>query len=877
MTAGGGPTSYDAPSMAEDSPMPARALLCLRVSVALQCVAGARSAWVTGSEVNSWLFMTVGLPEATVGRIDQVAAGLLIVVAASALLRPARPLLVLGAAWMTAIAIAIRLNPGEMVDAMAPMAHAVRVAALLGLACLLPGRSAPLARSAAARTVGVWILLIGTAATLAAHGLEALGHHGRFVDLIIGSARRWLGWTLSQSSAEASLTVVGSMDLLLAALLLTRRWRWVAGWMALWGFVTALSRMTAMGGDAWFLSAARAANAGVPLALFLAWWQVVRFRAPSPMTMITTALLVLFAAAPQEDPWTSLEGTTPAQWRLVWTEDPANRVTVSWSTRKAGTRHVVHYDLASRKGTDAGYAQAQAAQRSGAYTVHEQEAEKVVGAYYHHARIDGLQPSTTYWFRIESDGVRSRELHFQTAPEDDRPFRMIHGGDSRTGHEARRKINTYIGLLADEHDDLIAFAHGGDYIGWGELWTHWQAWLSHHELTTSPTGRVLPLIPTRGNHDVGPLFDEIFDDPGRAKLNYYTTEISPQVSLLTLNTEISAAGDQAVWLEGELARLRPERRWLLAQYHRAIYPAVKGPADAKPHWVPLFEQYDLDLALESDGHVAKRTVPIRAEAHDPTGVTYIGEGGLGVPQRIPRFDQWFLQEPGMCVSAHHVVMLEFGDGTMVTRLLGLPESYARSFTPEDFVPLVASDATWRYLAGSDPSGDTWRTPGFDDTGWKTGTASFGFGDDEVTQLEDMRGEYSRVYLRTSFDPEQLAGLAEVRLGMRFDDGFIAYLNGVEVARASVGSGDGASAEDIDSHAAREWEFFALGSGAELASRLGAGAAVLAIEGHNKVKSSGDFHLEPCLIGPHVERPPLAEETVVLDEFHLVSRAGRRGE
>jgi hypothetical protein len=132
-------------------------------------------------------------------------------------------------------------------------------------------------------------------------------------------------------------------------------------------------------------------------------------------------------------------------------------------------------------------------------------------------------------------------------------------------------------------------------------------------------------------------------------------------------------------------------------------------------------------------------------------------------------------------------------------------------------------------------------------------------------------------LRTSFDPAQLAGLAEVRLGMRFDDGFIAYLNGVEVARASVGSGDGPSAEDIDSHAAREWELFALGSGAELASRLGTGAAVLAIEGHNKVKSSGDFHLEPCLIGPHVERPPLAEETVVLDEFRLVSRAGRRGE
>jgi hypothetical protein len=256
--------------------MSASALLCLRLCVALQCVAEARSAWITGSEVNGWLFMRAGLPESAAILTDQVAAVLLVAVAASALFRPMRPLLFLGAAWLAAIALAIWSNPGTTVDSLAPLAHAVRVAAPLGLALLLPKPRGLFHQRPPQASVGVWILLLGAAATFTAHGMEALEHYGRFVDLIIGSADRWIGWDVSQAQAETALTIIGVHDILLAALLLMRRWRWIAGWMALWGFATALSRVSAMGGDSWHQAAARMANGAVPLALFLAWWQVVR-------------------------------------------------------------------------------------------------------------------------------------------------------------------------------------------------------------------------------------------------------------------------------------------------------------------------------------------------------------------------------------------------------------------------------------------------------------------------------------------------------------------------------------------------------------------------------------------------------------------------
>ena len=40
-------------------------------------------------------------------------------------------------------------------------------------------------------------------------------------------------------------------------------------------------------------------------------------------------------------------------------------------------------------------------------------------------------------------------------------------------------------------------------------------------------------------------------------------------------------------------------------------------------------------------------------------MVYIGEGGLGVPQRTPKTDRWFLESPGMADQGHHVFVLKF--------------------------------------------------------------------------------------------------------------------------------------------------------------------------------------------------------------------------
>lgn len=341
-------------------------------------------------------------------------------------------------------------------------------------------------------------------------------------------------------------------------------------------------------------------------------------------------------------------GHEPRQWRVIWKQDPCREATLAWNTRERAdlSRAFLRDSDGDQRAVDE--------HRQGRYT------GGGTPLYFHHVRLQDLKPATRYAVVLESNGVRSQPFHFYTAPIQNRPFKLVVGGDSRSDSETRRKVNRLIAQIVQEQPTVLAFAHGGDYVATGKNLEQWSQWMTDHELTTTSQGRLLPIIATRGNHDEGPLFNQIFDasptDP-----NYFATRFGDSACLVTLNSNTSAGGAQAKWLRRQLQQARPQVRWLLAQYHRPAYPAVKAPGAALEHWVPLFEQFNVDLVCESDGHAIKRTVPIRNNQLDPTGVTYIGEGGLGVPQRTPKTDRWYLESPGKAGQGHHVQLLAFAD------------------------------------------------------------------------------------------------------------------------------------------------------------------------------------------------------------------------
>jgi autotransporter-associated beta strand protein len=88
----------------------------------------------------------------------------------------------------------------------------------------------------------------------------------------------------------------------------------------------------------------------------------------------------------------------------------------------------------------------------------------------------------------------------------------------------------------------------------------------------------------------------------------------------------------------------------------------------------------------------------------------------------------------------------------------------------------------------------WQALAFDDARWQTGYGPFGFGGfPDVTIATQLYGEMANrtpsLYLRKRFTVavEQATSTANLQLIVRYNDGFIAFLNGEEVARRNMGN------------------------------------------------------------------------------------------
>ena len=177
--------------------------------------------------------------------------------------------------------------------------------------------------------------------------------------------------------------------------------------------------------------------------------------------------------------------------------------------------------------------------------------------------------------------------------------------------------------------------------------------------------------------------------------------------------------------------------------------------------------------------------------------------------------------------------------------VSVPESgnEAEQRPPQHMEIIIDKHAKWQYLVAAHPKGK-WAQPDFRAEAWKTGSAGFGYGDnDDTTILDDMPGRYTAVYVRASFYVENVADIGKMMLTIRYDDAFIAYLNGHEIVRSGVGKGRGEVASEIASHEAAGFESFEIDN---LGDLLRNGSNILAVEGHNVDVNSSDFSLDPYL-------------------------------
>ena len=331
---------------------------------------------------------------------------------------------------------------------------------------------------------------------------------------------------------------------------------------------------------------------------------------------------LLSATPPQQN-------NIPERIILNLTETPSTSQAVTWRTN-----------------ADVFKAQAQIA-RANEYTDLSNEARTVFATteevklddkrrVNHHSVIfDSLTPNTLYAYRVGGAKDWSEWNQFKTATEVFEPFKFIYLGDpqnniksmcSRIFREAYKKApDAGFWLLTG---DIVN--NGYDDEQWAEL---------YYALGWIPG--ITPMILLPGNHGyrkvsiddkeirkLNPLWRPQFTLPengpnGLEETAYFIDYQGVRFVMLNGNEKLE---EQAKWLDSILNR-NPQR-WTIVAIHQPFYST--GRKRDNPHlrklFLPVFEEYSVDLVLQGHDHTYGRTHKLREGmkvADDAEGTVYV--------------------------------------------------------------------------------------------------------------------------------------------------------------------------------------------------------------------------------------------------------------
>jgi hypothetical protein len=161
--------------------------------------------------------------------------------------------------------------------------------------------------------------------------------------------------------------------------------------------------------------------------------------------------------------------------------------------------------------------------------------------------------------------------------------------------------------------------------------------------------------------------------------------------------------------------------------------------------------------------------------------------------------------------------------------------------------LVNQGDEFKYLIPTSEPNSNWKSLSFDDSNWSSGPSGFGYADgDDATTIPN--GTQS-IYLRKIFAISNISTISSLILDMDYDDAFVAYINGNEVARANInGTPPAYNSGTITDHEAQIYtegkpERFLI---SDFSSFLNEGENILTIQAHNISPGSSDFTIIPFL-------------------------------
>ena len=277
--------------------------------------------------------------------------------------------------------------------------------------------------------------------------------------------------------------------------------------------------------------------------------------------------------------------------------------------------------------------------------------------------VTGLEPATTYEYRVGLEGSWSGWRSFSTADPADTDFQFIYYGDAQIGLDSTWP--SVVRRAEATAPEAIGSVHAGDLIDRPLDETEWVNWFAgmgdsaatknviaapgNHEFIEDPLLRAWkanfeyprnnPTVATSGpladlavgDSDIARQYAAYFDHWSEfaaetvyftdyQDVRFITVNATQDVGFLTPAPLPDCVDDgcpsgnvgelwtrfQAAWLDRVLTD--SPSKWNVVTFHQPVYSASVGRDEPvlRAYWVPIFEEHNVDLVLMGHDHVYAR-------------------------------------------------------------------------------------------------------------------------------------------------------------------------------------------------------------------------------------------------------------------------------
>ena len=312
---------------------------------------------------------------------------------------------------------------------------------------------------------------------------------------------------------------------------------------------------------------------------------------------------------------------TPDRIIINLTEDPVRSFAVNWRTDQETTKGYVEIAKETH-GPDfllEGHIRQIVASTQLLGNDNTIDAEPLVKAAFHSVLVDGLEPGTTYVYRVGDgagdDNAWSEWFQIETPSADKNdPFSFIYFGDAQNNVKSMwsRVIRKSYKMMP-EVDFML---HAGDLINHSEANIEWGEWFHAGGYIHA----TVPSIMTPGNHEyvnttLSTLWRPQFNLPRNGPLeevmetcyalDYQNMKLI-SIDAIRLERDSISKQAQVKWLDSVLAS--NTKKWTAITMHYPIYSTAEGRDNIilREALKPLIDKYKVDLVLQGHDHTYAR-------------------------------------------------------------------------------------------------------------------------------------------------------------------------------------------------------------------------------------------------------------------------------